>query len=90
MGEPIVVACDGRCDKAWGINNRPRYTDGGVERFRSDDSLPTAPIDPGTYEGGDAKPTSPCAGFEHTKWCVRECERCVWGAVGEPLDLPEF
>ncbi len=23
-GLPSILACDGRCDKAWGINNRPR------------------------------------------------------------------
>ena len=23
-GEPVLVACDSKCDKAWGINNRPR------------------------------------------------------------------
>jgi len=48
FGQPCVVACDARCDKAWGINSRPRvefdpddpddhamYADGELARVRT-------------------------------------------------------
>jgi hypothetical protein len=58
FGQPVVIVCDGKCDQAWGINWHGDKGD-------------IAPIDPGTYEGGHAKPTNYC----HNKWCARECER---------------
>lgn len=24
FGKPCIIACDSRCDKAWGLNGRPR------------------------------------------------------------------
>lgn len=76
FGTRRVAFCDGLCSKAWGINNRPRrqlseHEDDYV--FLGDDELGEAPSDPGTYEGGDAKPTPPVERLN--KWCVRECER---------------
>lgn len=72
LGQEVTVTCDRNCKKAWGVSNRPIRADG---RFLSDKDLKTAPADPGTYEGGDAKPPSP-DNFPN-RWCVRECERCV-------------
>lgn len=122
FGQRAKIACDEKCNKAWGINNRPRvypqiskdkifglnddvhppelYIEGGnlPDNFDlddyvycSDDELGDAPVDPGTYEGGEAKPTNKSE--IPNKWCVRECERCVMSEVGQshkPLQLTDF
>jgi hypothetical protein len=86
------AACDQKCDKAWGIQNRPRTqlsNDDDDWEWHSDTELGTAPIDPGTYEGGHAKPLDKTI----NKWCVRECERCVISAPGrldEDLFMKDF
>lgn len=58
FGKSVILSCDGECSSAWGIN------------FNGEKNG-TAPVDPGTYEGGHAKPTD----GKHNKWCARECER---------------
>lgn len=83
------VCCDGNCEKAWGINNRPRVQLSDAEL--ADSEVGTAPINPGTYEGSDAKPRSVME-FPN-KWCVRECERCVMSKPCEfdqPLEIRSF
>ena len=75
FADRCVLACDGRCDKAWGINNRPRHVppdacDDDDFAFLADDELGTAPEHPGTWEGGDGKDPRSL-----NKWCARECER---------------
>lgn len=94
FGQKCKVGCDGKCNKAWGINNRPdiQLSDNEDDfAYLSDLELGEAPEDPGTYEGGDGKPLS-----NHefpNKWCVRECERCEKSRPGEyskPLILPDF
>lgn len=90
-GQPAKVACDRKCNKAWGINSRPRIGNPDDCNFMADDDLPDAPADPETYEGEDAKPSSP--DLFPNKWCVRECERCSMskpGAFNEPLELTTF
>jgi hypothetical protein len=83
FGRPVWVACDVRCDKAWGRHTRPTTEselDPTEPAFLADDELGEAPDDPGTYEGGEGKPTSyGDSPFAHlmNKWCVRECERCT-------------
>lgn len=81
------VGCDEKCNKAWGMNSRPRID----EKYCSDDELEEAPIDPGTYEKGHAKPSDK---FDMLNiWCVRECERCSMSSPGkynEPLKLKDF
>ena len=58
FGQKVLLICDAKCDYAWGINwYGPK--------------IPPAPEDPGTYEGGYAKPLNKT----HNKWCARECER---------------
>lgn len=92
--QPAKVVCDRKCHKAWGISSRPRVQLSDDEddfEYRGDDELGTAPVDPGTYEGANAKPHSPDE-FPN-KWCVRECERCAMSKHGEyalPLVLPDF
>ena len=83
-GQPAALACDGACSKAWGINNRPRLQlsdDVDDYEYLSDNDLGDAPLDPGTYEGGCAKPVDDSQRLN--KWCVRECERCVSARMGE-------
>lgn len=86
-GKACVVACDGICGKAWGINNRPKVEfderDPDDMAFLADGELGEAPVDPGTYEGGHAKPhVTPLA---HNRWCVRECERSEIFDPGQPV-----
>jgi hypothetical protein len=94
VGQTAKVACDGKCEKAWGLNNRPREQLSDVEddyAFMADRQLGIAPIDPGTSEGNDSKPMS--AKEFPNKWCVRECERCSMSQPGEshlPLMVKSF
>lgn len=87
FGQQAKVKCDGKCNKAWGILNRPKLylsdeeTEPDDVVFLSDDELGTAPEDPGNYEGGDAKPLS--SDEFPNKWCVRACERCEMSKPGE-------
>ena len=90
FGQPVTIGCDGRCDKAWGINTRPkiRLSDHGDDVvWLSDDELGEAPKDPGTYEGGCAKPHDP--NFMN-KWCARECERSTVVDRGDVLVLGDY
>lgn len=97
FGHPLVLACDGCCHKAWGINNRPRVYLQGEDidpddyYHMADDELPDAPVDPGTYEGGDPKPYT--TGMRlNSRWCARECERSVMVKSREDigLELPDY
>jgi hypothetical protein len=94
FGQPCKIACDRNCAKAWGLNNRPKErlsSNPDDFAFLADSELGEAPADPGTYEGGHAKPLSP-DGFPN-KWCVRECERCAMSKPGQsthPLALETF
>ncbi len=88
-GRPMALGCDAKCDKAWGINSRPKKKlskDPDDYVFKADKDLPTAPEDPGTYEGGHGKPRTPEDRLN--KWCFRECERSV--TVADPHDLHEI
>ena len=94
FGQKAKVKCDEKCNKAWGANTRKKQQlskDEDDWAYLSDDELEKAPIDPRTYEGGQAKPTNK----ENipNKWCVRECERCVMSTPNEfdkPLLLKDF
>jgi hypothetical protein len=93
FGKEAILACDLNCEKAWGMNNRPRILVGSLadeEDFAllADGELGIAPADPGTYEGGYAKPTN--AEERHNKWCARECERSCILKSGEETQLPDF
>lgn len=91
--EDIYIACDGKCQKAWGINSRPyMYLNGPDDEddimWYADEDLGLAPIDPGTYEGGDCKPLS-SSEFPN-KWCVRECERSCRNKDNNFTNLPDW
>jgi hypothetical protein len=92
-GRPGFMMCDARCDKAWGINNRPRVQlDDKNEDdycYLADGELGEAPEDPGTYEGSHPKPQSPEERLN--KWCFRECERSEHTLeMNERVDLKDF
>lgn len=97
-GHPYeTLACDGRCDQAWGINGRPReqFPDAADEDdyyWLSDDELPTAPANTGVWEGGHGKPSAePLTDASlMNKWCARECERSGIFPDGEPISLTDF
>lgn len=91
FGRDRRVECDGKCDKAWGINTRPReqLSDNPDDyAWLADSELGIAPEDPGTYEGMDAKPIGASSGDDMNRWCVRECERCVMTKPdGTPMSM---
>lgn len=95
FGQSMKVACDEKCNKAWGINTRPKVAfdqnDEDDFAWLPDQELGEAPDDTGIYEGGQGKPISPAQ--IPNKWCVRECERCTRSDLGEvdvKLVLPDF
>jgi len=90
FGKEVKAACDKRCEKAWGINQRSKKQlseDEDDYVYLTDFELDDAPMNPGTYEGADGKPFKP---DKHNKWCVRECERCKLLDVGEEIRLKDF
>jgi len=96
FGKIATHACDGKCHKAWGNNSRPDVqvsTRKNDFAFLADDELGEAPEDPGTYEGGHAKPIGATGPDDINKWCLRECERAWLSSPGEPdaqPDLPDL
>ena len=93
FGEKVLLCCDGKCNKAWGINGRQRVGDPDDDIYVKDSELGIAPVDPGTYEGGEGKPFSDtCESAEGmNKWCTRECERSAIVALDEDnLILPDL
>lgn len=90
--EEMILACDAKCGKAWGINLRPKKqlsSDVDDYEYLADHELKLAPLDPGTYEGGESKPTNEM--HRLNKWCARECERSVNAIpVIENFSLPNF
>lgn len=97
MAGPVTVTCDGRCDKAWGLNGRPMKYFGDPEKdpddyvFLPDDKLGKAPF-PYTAEGGHMRPSNvPLTdGEKMNKWCARECERSRVQPRGTLLTIPNM
>ena len=91
-GSACFVVCDGNCGKAWGVTARPKVELDPKEPddvvFLADGELGEAPADPGTYEGGHAKPmTRPS---RHNKWCARQCERSETFDPGQEAVVPDW
>lgn len=88
----IIIACDNKCDKAWGYNSRPyiQLDKNNVDDivWLSDKELGIAPTNPGIYEGCDAKPKNDSE--KMNKWCFRECERCSSHELNEEIKLISF
>lgn len=85
-----VLACDGKCSKAWGLSQRPKVQLGADDddvAWLADGELGDAPSLPGTYEGGCTKPRGPDG---MNKWCARECERSNIALTVDALRLPNF
>jgi hypothetical protein len=94
-GKRLTLACDGRCDKAWGINGRERRmltSDPDDYVFVADGDLGTAPACTGVWEGGDGKPSAvPLTdGSAMNRWCLRECERSDSFEEGEAVSAPDM
>lgn len=90
-GEPVVLACDGQCNKAWGINSRPTHLLSNRDddwEYLADGELAEAPADPGTYESGHAKPIAPSERLN--RWCCRECERSDFATYLDDVNLKDF
>ena len=87
----VVLACDGNCGKAWGINSRPKVEFDPDEpddvAWLADGELGDAPAEPGTWEGGHGKPSNPDG---MNKWCARECERSGIFEPCKPVSLPDY
>lgn len=90
FGKPRCVTCDAKCNKAWGINSRPRvrFDEDDDYAFLADGELGEAPDDLGTYEGMDGKPLAP--EMRLNKWCVRECERAEKGDLGQLIEVRDY
>jgi hypothetical protein len=94
LGHQLILACDERCDKAWGRHSRPKHrlsSDPDDYVFKSDSELGEAPKDPGTSEGDVSKPLAPEQRLN--KWCARECERSGMFEQGTevlPDQLPDL
>lgn len=95
FGQKAKITCDEKCEKAWGINSRPKVQlDEKNEddyAYLSDNELGIAPVNPGTYESGHAKPVN--EEERMNKWCCRECERCYMSKPNQfdkPIVLKDF
>ena len=80
LGEIHIVACDGRCDKAWGVDDRPTNrlgSDHNDFEWLADGELGQAPIDPGSLssDNGVRKPLLVRGPDDVNEWCVDRCER---------------
>ena len=90
---PCVIACDGKCHKAWGIQCRPAIQLDEIDLddfcWLSDDEIEgDAPRNPGTSEGGWYKPLSHDQ-FPN-KWCSRQCERSIIVSEKSQITLKDF
>jgi hypothetical protein len=100
FGRQARVACDGCCDKAWGINGRPSKALSADEDdyvFVGDDDLGIAPgpgKTVGISEGGHTKPSATALPDVESdrlnKWCSRECERSVIVEGDAEIRLPDM
>ena len=97
FGKRSLIACDGKCNKAWGMNgHRPRIQfdpdDPDDFAYYSDDFLGEAPEHSDVWECCDTKPS--CSEDRLNKWCARECERSVIVENKDnsviSIELPDF
>ena len=91
FGRRCLLACDGNCSKAWGINGRPRVElsadDPDDYAFLADGELGDAPCDPGTYDGLEMTGKPLTEGDRLNKWCARSCERSAIIEDAECTDI---
>jgi len=75
-GQPFIILCDARCNKAWGRDLRSKVVRSNAEddwEYMADVELGEAPERTGNTEGDDDKPRDK----KHNRWCFRQCERPV-------------
>jgi hypothetical protein len=88
--QPTLLVCDGKCDKAFGICERPSIkfdeNDADDYAFLADGEVDIAPECNGCFEGGHGKPKTK----KHNKWCARQCERSAIIELDKPIVLPDF
>ena len=92
-GQQVDVACDRRCDKAWGRDIRPRkQLSENPDDYVcvSDSDLGRAPFPSNSTEGDQGKPSGTSHHGPLNKWCVRACERCVMVDAGRTITLPDL
>ena len=86
LGEEEKIGCDEKCNKAWGIQNRPSVICSNDEddyAYLPDHELENA------RECDEAKPVN--KQNIPNKWCVRECERCTSSTnINDALKLNDF
>jgi hypothetical protein len=92
--QPAIIKCDGKCDKAWGINEREKIKlsdDPDDYCYLSDRELGLAPLLSTSTKRLKNKPTNKI-NFP-TSWCICECERSVISEPDTPygdIDVPDF
>lgn len=93
-GERMALGCDGRCERAYGRQDRPKVfagtgNDDDWAWLADSEIKELAPENPGSYEGGVGKPKE--AADRLNRWCFRECERSVFAGSRETLvELPNL
>jgi hypothetical protein len=98
FGRDVSLACDGRCDKAFGINGRPKTylgDDPDDYVYLGDDAIGMAPGPGETVIMTEGSSLKPSAGpltdaTKMNKWCARECERSTMAEEGEAIRLPDL
>jgi hypothetical protein len=96
FGERLVIGCDKKCKKAFGLNGRPFVQlseDENDIAWLSDSEVGIAPESGKTKihdEGGDRKPQPDNPESFLNRWCYRECERCASAEAGKELTLKDF
>jgi hypothetical protein len=96
FGERQVIACDKKCEKAFGLNGRPfEQLSEDVDDivWLADSEVGIAPTSGKTVimsEGFNMKPNPDLEDSLLNKWCYRQCERCVSAKTVEAIQLPDF
>jgi hypothetical protein len=90
----MLLICDGKCDKAWGVSSRPKIqlseTDENDYCYLADDELEIALEDPLTYEGLDMEGKPTCDEEKMNRWCCRECERSSINDLLGEIEVKDF
>ena len=92
-GRKRLLVCDGKCDKAWGVQSRPKIQLSEDENdycFLADDELEIAPEDPLTYEGLDMEGKPQSEEEKMNRWCARECERSSINDLLGEIEIKDF
>lgn len=96
FGRNLMIACDAKCEKAFGLNGRPSIQLSNDEDdicWLADDEVGVAPESGKTFiksEGFEMKPHPDFPEDRLNKWCFRECERCKSAEIGEKLEIPDW